>query len=282
MEVERLQGGIGALGGGMSAPLQAALRSARAKSKVIPVNERIEACKSFIERKDGSRDCQSPRTESNFRDRIAGWRSTVGTVAIFVRGAAGSPVGPSVVELQRRIDQLVQENDEWTDGVPPNLQESLSHSGRPTGFGSIVAVIANCGVLGDAATMARVGGLVAQGSAKMATFAQDVPTHGQGKSSMMAALIDHSVPTVTPITPTQWYRERNVPGEDAHSGISLGGVVATAMDLEDIESAVSNNSLTAALECDLVAHAVSETRCTVRSRWRRFAQIVTKGEVNLE
>ena len=45
---------------------------------------------------------------------------------------------------------------------------------------------------GDAATMARVGALVAQGSAKMATFAQDVPMHGQGKSSMMAALIDQA------------------------------------------------------------------------------------------
>ena len=77
---------------------------------------------------------------------------------------------------------------------------------------------------------------------------------------------EQSVPTVTPVTPTRWDRERNVPGEDAHSGISLGGVVATAMDLEDTESAVSNNSLTAALECDLAAHVVSEahgTQCAV-------------------
>ena len=38
------------------------------------------------------------------------------------------------------------------------------------------------------------------------------------------------------------------------------------MDLEDTESAVSNNSLTAALECDLAAHVVSEahgTQCAV-------------------
>ena len=49
--------------------------------------------------------------------------------------------------------------------------------------------IAECiGVLGPA-TVARVGALVAHGSAKMATFAEDVPMHGQGKSSMVAALI---------------------------------------------------------------------------------------------
>ena len=51
-EVERLEGAIAALGEGnpLSAPLQAALRSARTKSKVLPVNERVEACKGFLER----------------------------------------------------------------------------------------------------------------------------------------------------------------------------------------------------------------------------------------
>ena len=52
LEVERLQGAIAALGESnpLFAPLQEALRGARAKSKVAPVNERVEACKSFIER----------------------------------------------------------------------------------------------------------------------------------------------------------------------------------------------------------------------------------------
>ena len=52
LEVERLQGAIVALGEGnpLSAPLQAAFCSARTKSKVLPVNERVEACKGFVER----------------------------------------------------------------------------------------------------------------------------------------------------------------------------------------------------------------------------------------
>ena len=55
--------------------------------------------------------------------------------------------------------------------------------------------------------------------------------------------------------------ERNVPCEVAHSGISPGGVVA-AMDLEDTQNVVGNNSLTAALECDLAAHVHPEVRGT--------------------
>ena len=84
-------------------------------------------------------------------------------------------VGPSVVALQRRIDQLVQECEAlkanptrkelpgvWTDRAPPILEEVPP-------------------IPGDRQD---------QGSVKMATFAQDVPMHGQGTSSMMAALID--------------------------------------------------------------------------------------------
>ena len=37
--------------------------------------------------------------------------------------------------------------------------------------------------------VARVGALMAQGSANMATFVQDVPVNGQGKSSVMSGLI---------------------------------------------------------------------------------------------
>ena len=61
----------------------------------------------------------------------------------------------------------------WTDGVLPILQEVPPIPGDRQD---------NCelrNALGDAATMARVGALVAQGSAKMVTFAQDVPMHGQ-------------------------------------------------------------------------------------------------------
>ena len=79
---------------------------------------------------------------------------------------------------------------------------------------------------------------------------------------------EQSVPNVgnPSIAPTQWDCEDNVQAEGAHTGICHGGVVATAMDLEDTESVVSNNSLTAALECDLAAHTHPEahgTQCAV-------------------
>ena len=78
LEVERLQGAIAALGEGnpLSAPLQAALRSARTKSKVLPVNERVEACKGFLERakkrlfRTEAVIAKAPRTETDFRGRI--------------------------------------------------------------------------------------------------------------------------------------------------------------------------------------------------------------------
>ena len=45
---------------------------------------------------------------------------------------------------------------------------------------------------GDVATVGKVGALVAQGSARMAAFAQDIPMNGQAKSSLMSVLIDQA------------------------------------------------------------------------------------------
>ena len=53
----------------------------------------------------------------------------------------------------------------------------------------------NCGLrnaleFGDVATVGKVGVLVAQGSARMVAFAQDIPMNSQAKSSLMSVLID--------------------------------------------------------------------------------------------
>ena len=82
LEVERLQGAIAALGEGnpLSAPLQAALRSARTKSKVLRVNERVEACKGFVER------AKKRLVRTHFRGRIEGKRGTSPPIAGRVRG----------------------------------------------------------------------------------------------------------------------------------------------------------------------------------------------------
>ena len=150
---------------------------------------------------DGSRDCQSPRQKAIFESELRDGEARLAQLQFLSEAQQEQPAGPSVVELQRRIDQLVQECDAlkanptrkelpgvWTDGVPPILQEVIAIPGDRQDLEAWLSwrncELRNALEFGDAATVAR--------SAKMATFAQDVPMHGQVKSSMMAALIDQA------------------------------------------------------------------------------------------
>ena len=76
-----------------------------------------------------------------------------------------------------------------TDGVPSILQEvppiPVDRQDLEARLSCRNCELRNALEFGDAATVARVGALVAQRSAKMTTFAKDVPMHGQGKFSMM-------------------------------------------------------------------------------------------------
>ena len=145
LEVERLQGAIVALGESnlVSVPLEEAIPGARAKSKVPAVNERVEACKCFIERAKK----RIVRTEAVlakaheqkliFESELRDGEARLLQLQAELEAQPELP-GPSVVELQRRIDQLVQERDVlqanllkkalpgvWmTDGIPPTLQET--------------------------------------------------------------------------------------------------------------------------------------------------------------
>ena len=78
----------------------------------------------------GSRDCQSPRTEAIFETELWDGESRLAQLQSFFEAQREQPVGPSVVELQRRIDQLVQECDALKANpprqelpVPPTLHE---------------------------------------------------------------------------------------------------------------------------------------------------------------
>ena len=129
LEVERLQGAVAALGEGnpLSAPLQAALRSARTKSKVLPVNERV---KRLVRT-----EAVIAKTHEQKLIFEGEWRE--GEARLLQLQAATRALGPSVAELQRRIDQLIQERDAlqanppktalpgvWmTDGIPPIVPE---------------------------------------------------------------------------------------------------------------------------------------------------------------
>ena len=215
LEVERLQGAIAALGEGnpLSAPLQAALRSARTKSKVLPVNERVEACKGFLERaKKRLVRTEAVIAKAHEQKLIfeAELREGEARLLQLQAESEAQPEGPSVTDLQSRIDQLIQERDAllknppktalpglWmTDGTPPIVQEVPP---MPEDRQDLEGWLScrNCELrnaleFGDVATVGKVGALVAQGSARMVAFAQDIPMNGQAKSSLMSVLIDQA------------------------------------------------------------------------------------------
>ena len=215
LEVERLQGVIVALGEGnpLSAPLQEALRSARAKSKILPVNERVEACKGFLERgKKRLVRTEAVIAKAHEQKLIFEAELREGEARLLQLQAEfeAQPEGPSVTELQSRIDLLIRERDAlqkippkralpglWmTDGTPPIVQEVPP---MPEDRQDLEGWLScrNCELrnaleFGDGSTVGKVGALVAQGSARMVAFAQDIPMNGQAKSSLMSVLIDQA------------------------------------------------------------------------------------------
>ena len=197
----------GKIGNPLSAPLQAALRSARTKSKVLPVNERVEACKGFIERAK-KRLTEAVIAKAHEQKLIF----EAGEARLFQLQAESEAQseGPSVTDLQNKIDQLIQERDAllnnppktavpgvWmADGPPPIVQEIPP---MPEDRQDLEGWLScrNCELrnaleFGDVATVGKVGALVAQGSARMVAFAQDVPMNGQAKSSLMSVPINQA------------------------------------------------------------------------------------------
>ena len=111
--------------------------------------------------------------------------------------------GPSVTDLQSKIDQLIQERDVllnnppktalpgvWmADGPPPIVQEIPP---MPEDRQDLEGWLSCRALFGDVGTVGKVGALVAQGFVRMVAFAQDVPMNGQAKLSLMSVLIDQA------------------------------------------------------------------------------------------
>ena len=111
-----MEGAIAALE--ESNPLCAhALRVVRAKSKVLPVNERIEACKGFIEKakrrftRTEAVISRAHEQKSIFEAEVLDGEARLLQLQAEVDARPKLGPSPSVAELQRRIDQLVQERD---------------------------------------------------------------------------------------------------------------------------------------------------------------------------
>ena len=194
-------------------PVAGSLRSARTKSKILQVNETVEACKGFLERaKKRLVRTEAVIAKAQEQKLIFEAELREGEARLFQLQAESEaqPEGPSVAELQSKIDQLIQERDAlqkippktalpglWmADGSPPIVQEVPP---MPEDRQDLEGWLScrNCELrnaleFGDVATVGKVGALEAQGSARMVAFAQDVPMNGHAKSSLMSVLIDQA------------------------------------------------------------------------------------------
>ena len=205
-EVQRLEAAPSALGEGNphAKPLVEALRVARAKAKVLLLEEQIIACKNFVERAR-KRVTRVEAVISRALEQKVVFETEV------QEGEARLQQAASVTELQRRIDDLTRERDSLRAATPRVLPGVWMADGPPV-VESIPPVpmtseqdiegwlsnrnceLRNALEFGDSATVARVGALVAQGSAQLASLVQGMQPvgDGQARSSLMAALIDQT------------------------------------------------------------------------------------------
>ena len=110
LEVERLQGAIVALG------------------EVLPVNERVEACKGSLERAK-KRLVRTEAVIANAQEQKlifeAELREGEARLLQLQAESEAQPEGPSVAELQSRIDQLIQERDVLQKSPPKTALPGL-------------------------------------------------------------------------------------------------------------------------------------------------------------
>ena len=111
------------------------------------MNERIEACKSFIERAERfvrteAVIAKAQEQKAIFETELQDGEARLAQLQSLSEEQREQPVGPSVVELQRRIDQLVQEHDAVTHPrkeLPGVRSDGGSQSaGSPSHSGSMV------------------------------------------------------------------------------------------------------------------------------------------------
>ena len=205
-EVQRLEAALSALGEGNphAKPFVKALRVARAKAKVLLLDEQIIACKNFVERAR-KRVNRVEAVISRALEQKVVFETQVQESEARLQQAA------SVTELQRRIDDLTRERDSLRAATPRVLPGVWMADGPPV-VESIPPIpmsseqdiegwlsnrnceLRNALECGDSATVARVGALVVQGSAQLASLVQGMQPvgDGQARSCLMVALIDQA------------------------------------------------------------------------------------------
>ena len=195
-EVHRLEAALSALGEGnpLAKPLVEALRIARSKAKVLLLEEQIIACKHFVERarKRVSRVeaviSRALEQKVVFEKEVQEGEARLQQLEESQSQRTGDAAA-SVTELQRRIDDLTRGRDSlraaprvlqgvWMADSPP-VVESIP----PIPMSSVQDIegwlsnrnceLRNALEFGDSATVARLGALVAQGSAQLASCCKE-------------------------------------------------------------------------------------------------------------
>ena len=222
-DVQRLEAAIAVLGGDNvhAKGLQEALRVARSKTKVLPISERVEACKLFVER---AKKWSSERAQE-VMDKAHAWRIVheeevaEGERRLALLQAEVATPGPDpnvqVTQLQQQIDSLVRERDalranavaatvpqdkpvQWMGNGPPSVENVPP---MPTDLQDLEGWLSdrNCELRNamefrNPGLVGQIGPLIGQGARQLeiSRDQSNVPMNGQGRSSMMAALIDQA------------------------------------------------------------------------------------------
>ena len=209
-EVQRLEAAIAALGetNPHAKPLKVALQAAKSRSKVPPVADRIEACKTFIERVQRRVVKRALEQKEVYVAEVEDAQRRL----VQLQAEVAAPVVQDVGELQRHIDNLVKERDQLRKtvckGVPKSLQGEWFSDGAtdlakvppmPSDLQDLEGWLSNrnCELRnalehGDATSIAKLGTLLSQGAALLASITQDEPMDGMSRSSKMCALIDEA------------------------------------------------------------------------------------------
>ena len=141
--------------------LQEALRVVRSKTKVPPISERVEACKTFVERAKKRVQRAQEVMDKALAQRIVHEEEVAeGERRLALLQAEAATPGPDpipqVMQLQQQIDSLVRERDalranvvaatvpqdkpgQWMgDGQRSTIRrENSIHAHQPSGFGGL-------------------------------------------------------------------------------------------------------------------------------------------------
>ena len=189
---------------------------ARAKTTLRPLQERIKSCTTFVERarqrvaRAEAVIARAMEQKEIHVKEVSDGESRLQTL-MSEEAPVPVPVPPDVQELQRPIDELRRERDLWraaqtkihrepqgtwcADG-PPSVKEIPP---MPTDHQDLQGWVSdrNCDLrnaleFSDHATIAKVGSLLSQGTAQLASGSWDVPMDGSTRSALMASLIEES------------------------------------------------------------------------------------------